>query len=215
MNDNKVPVIIAGASAEGRIVLDMANLLDVLVYGFLTDDDELVLKELNDILVVAKFKSKDCDTLLDDEHVKVALAERSIPRRKKQVKYLKGFKAELINAIHPSAQISPYAKLGRGCLISNGVVIQANALVGSFNLIETYASIEPDAVIGDYCTLQSGARIGREVQIGDEVFVGSGAVIQAGVHIGSNAVIGAGAVVMLDVEAETTVFGNPARATKS
>ena len=214
MEKSKIPVIIVGANAEGRIVLDIANLLDVLVYRFISDEEKYVLQELNDTLVVSQLGNKDSDTLLSDENVKVVLAERSIPRRKKLVKALKKFPAELINAIHPASQISPYAKLGRGCIISHGVVIQANAMVGSFNLIETYTSIEPDAVVGDYCTIQSGVRIGREAQIGDEVFIGSGAVIQAGVHVGSNAVVGAGAVVLLDVEPESTVFGNPAKSMK-
>lgn len=41
--------------------------------------------------------------------------------------------------------------------------------------------------------------------------IGSGAVILGGVVIGEGATVGAGAVVVADVEAGTTVAGNPAR----
>lgn len=215
MEDNKVPILIVGANAEGRIVLDIANSLDVLVYGFLTDDEELLLKELNDMLVVAQLNTPDGEALLADEHVKVVLAEPAIAKRKELVSYLKGFPAELINAIDPSSRISPFAKLGRGMLISSGVIIQANAMVGSFNQIDAYTTISPDTIIGDYCTIQSGVRIGAEVQIADEVFIGAGAIIQKGVHIGGGSIIGAGSVVLQDVEPETTMFGNPARDMKA
>lgn len=45
----------------------------------------------------------------------------------------------------------------------------------------------------------------------DNVAIGAGAVILPGITIGKGATIGAGAVITKDVEANTTVVGNPAR----
>jgi maltose O-acetyltransferase len=57
-----------------------------------------------------------------------------------------------------------------------------------------------------------GLEIARPVEIGRDVWIGGGAIILGGVTIGDGAIVGAGAVVTKDVEAGTTVIGNPARA---
>ncbi len=211
MNDNKVPIIIIGAGTQGRVALDIANSLDVLVYGFLTDDEEEVNKELNDVLVISKLSTKDSNTLLNDENVKIVIAEYDGELRKEYVEYLEKYPPELINLIHPHHVMSEYIKMGRGNIINAGAVVNANAMIGSFNVIDSLVSIEPDAAVGDYCTIQSGVHIGRRVQIHDHVNIGLGAVIYADVHVGKGATIGTGAVVMRDVDEGTTVFGNPAR----
>lgn len=204
--------MIIGTGAEGRIALDILQQLDVVVYGFVTDEEELYLKEINDMLVAAKLGTDDCDTLLKDEHLKLIIAERDIEKRMALADLLSGVKTQITNVIHPQHSISEYAKLGRGNLISAGAVIQANVMLGSFNLLESYVSIEPDAAIGDYCTIQAGTRIGKEVQIYNESMIGMGAIIHAGVSIGHSAIIAPGSVVLKDVEEGQTVFGNPAQA---
>ncbi|RMG22245.1 MAG: acetyltransferase [Bacteroidetes bacterium] len=211
MADNKVPFMIVGAGPEGRVALDILNLLDVVVYGFISQDETQLLKEVNDILVAAQLGSKDCDTLLQDEHIRLIIAERDTDKRIELVEALADAKAEIANAIHPFNSISPYARLGRGNLISAGAVIQPNAMIGSFNLLDSYVSVETDAALGDYCTLHAGVRIGREAQIHNEAVIGMGAIIHAGVRIGEGAMVGPGAVVLKDVEDGQTVFGNPAK----
>lgn len=211
MEDNKTPFLIIGTGNEGRIALDILNMLDVLVYGFITDDDEKYLKEINDMLVAAKLGTKDCDSLLEDENIRLIIAERDIGERRTMIEQLKDAKSPIDNVIHPHHSISPYAKIGRGNLISAGAIVHANAMVGSFNLIESYVSIEPDVAIGDYCTIQAGVRIGREAQIHQEVLIGMGAIIHPGINVGAGAIIGPGSVVLHDVGEAQTVFGNPAK----
>ncbi|MDX2249071.1 MAG: NeuD/PglB/VioB family sugar acetyltransferase [Bacteroidia bacterium] len=213
MEESKTPIIIIGTGPEARAALDAANALDVMVYGFLTDDDSTISQEINDILVIAKLGNRDSDTLLEDENIKLVVAARDIEHRHNLVKYLAIKKPELINLIHPFSSISSYAKIGKGNLIYPGVIVHANALVGSYNLIETGVSIDIDTQIGDFCTLQTGARIGREVMIHKDVIVGMGAVIHPGLTIGEGAMIGPGAVVLKNVDPGQTVFGNPAKPT--
>lgn len=211
MEESKTPIIIVGTGPEAKVTLDAANELDVMVYGFLTDDDTTLNTEINDILVIAKLGNKDSDTLLEDENIKLVVAARDIEKRKNLAAYLKVKTPEIINAIHPFNSISAFTQMGKGNIIYPGAVINANVLVGSFNLIESSVSIDVEAQVGDYCTIQSGARIGREVMIHNEVLIGMGAIIHPGVSIGEGAMVGPGAVVLTDVEAGDTVFGNPAR----
>jgi len=56
-----------------------------------------------------------------------------------------------------------------------------------------------------------GLEIALPVTIGTQVWIGGGAIILPGVSVGDKAIVGAGAVVTMDVAAEATVVGNPAR----
>lgn len=211
MSDSKTPFLIVGAGPEGRIALDILTLLDVVIYGFITDQEELLLKEVNNVLVAARLGTPDCQTLLQDEHIKLVLAARDPETRMELVEQVGDVNAQLVNAIHPLHSIGMEGKQGRGNLIQAGVTIGPNVLLGSFNFIEPQVAIGADVAIGDYCNLQMGVRIGRGAQIHDEVNIGMGAIIHPEVHLGEGVMVGPGSVVIQDVEDGQTVFGNPAK----
>ncbi|MEL6651354.1 MAG: hypothetical protein AAFQ87_11170 [Bacteroidota bacterium] len=208
---SKTPIMIIGTEAEARIALDIANLLEVTVFGYLTEEPEELNKEINDVLVVAELGGKDSNTLMEDPNIKLALAMREIKDRIEAVASTASFEKDWVNLFHPSVEVSPYAKLGRGNLIGANTIIQANALFGSFNQVGNYVSIEPDAEIGDYCNIQTGAKIGRGAMLSEGVTVGMGAIIYPGVHLGPGATVGPGSVVLTDVPEREQVFGNPAQ----
>lgn len=80
----------------------------------------------------------------------------------------------------------------------NGVVIHEDAVVGS------------DCMIMQQVTLGTTAHGGAPT-LGNNVYVGAGAKILGSVKIGDRARIGANAVVMIDVPADSTAVGVPAR----
>lgn len=73
--------------------------------------------------------------------------------------------------------------------------------------VQVYAADHPR----DAETRRRGLELGRPVWIGQDVWIGGGAILLPGVTVGDGAVIGAGSVVTHDVEAGSTVAGNPAR----
>ena len=117
----------------------------------------------------------------------------------------------LLPVIHPSAIVSPSARIGAGPTVMAGVIVNAAAEIGANVILNTGAIVEHDVRIGDHCHIAPGARIGAGVSIGSGSHIGIGAIVRQGQRIGSGAIIGAGAVVVHDVSDDVTVAGVPAR----
>jgi sugar O-acyltransferase (sialic acid O-acetyltransferase NeuD family) len=113
--------------------------------------------------------------------------------------------------IHQSARVSPLARIGHNVLIMAGVVVTSNAVIGNHVCILPNTVVHHDAVIGDWTLIGANVAIAGSVSIGQNCYVGSGSNIMNGVRIGDRALIGLGSNVIRDVQADTTVAGNPAR----
>jgi sugar O-acyltransferase (sialic acid O-acetyltransferase NeuD family) len=113
---------------------------------------------------------------------------------------------------HPAATLSTTATVGAGTVISAGVIVQSDARIGRFCLLNTACTIDHDNVLGDFVSVSPGVHTTGHVTIGDHTFVGAGSVILNGLKVGRRVTIGAGAVVIRDVPDDVTVVGNPARA---
>ena len=115
--------------------------------------------------------------------------------------------------VHPSACISPDAELGDGAVVGPGVFIGSLAKIGKNFYAAKGAAVGHDAVIGDHTRIGAGAFIGGHTVIGENAFIGAGAMLKDRIRIGAYSVVALGSAVFSDVEANTTVMGNPARIT--
>lgn len=79
--------------------------------------------------------------------------------------------------VSPSAQISPTAKIGKGCLIGPGAVISDDVVIGDGSRIGANAVIEPGVVIGKNCTIHPLVFIGHGCVLGDRVEIKPSSVI--------------------------------------
>ncbi len=91
---------------------------------------------------------------------------------------------EFPNIIADSAYISPYASVGRGCVILNNAVVQNGAVVGDGVILNAGVEAHQDCRIGE-CSLiyansviRSYAKIGRRVKVESTVTVGNNVVIE-------------------------------------
>lgn len=114
---------------------------------------------------------------------------------------------EFPNIIDCSAEISRSAVVGKGVFIGKKAVVNSNAKVEDFTIINTGAIIEHDCCIGKFTHVSVGATVCGNVNIEDDAFVGANATIVQGVKIGMNSVIGAGSVVLRDVPKGSLVKG--------
>ncbi len=200
---------IYGAGAHGRIALDILRAqAEHDAIAFIDDRPEAAGTELNGAPIAGDF-----EWLLgqDPSTYGVVVAIGNPPVRAKVAARLREHGVPLINAIHPSAVITPTARLGVGNIISPLVLVDTDAVVGDLNVVNASCVIEHDCVVGDGCTFSPAVHLGGRVEIGSGVFLSIGAKLVPRVKVGDGAVIGAGSVVLKDVAPKVMVMGSPAR----
>lgn len=117
----------------------------------------------------------------------------------------------LPSIIHPSAMISPSAKIQTGAVIMVRAVIGTDSVIQPFAIINTSASVDHDNRIGVAAHVAPGCALAGTVQIGARALVGVGSAVRPGIRIGIGAVVGAGSSVVADVPDGAVVGGTPAR----
>lgn len=119
------------------------------------------------------------------------------------------------NLIHPSVLFdAERTKLGKGNIITAGVILTCDIKIGDFNLINLNSTVGHDTEIGNFNVINPLVAISGSVRLNDSCLIGTGAKVLQGLNISSQVTVGAGAVVVKDVEANTTVVGIPAKPIK-
>jgi UDP-perosamine 4-acetyltransferase len=116
----------------------------------------------------------------------------------------------LVNAIHPSAIVSPTARLGVGIAVMAGVAINADTRIDDLAIINTGAVVDHDCRLGAACHLGPASALAGGVTIGERAFLGVGARAIPGVTIGADTLVGAGGVVGRDLPDGILAIGVPA-----
>lgn len=111
---------------------------------------------------------------------------------------------------HPSAVVSPFARVGPGAQLLARSVVQPGAEIGAGCIVNTGAVIEHDVQLGEFVHVACGAVLCGHVQIGAHSHIGAAAVVKQGVTLGARTVVGAGAAVVKNSEGGTTLVGVPA-----
>lgn len=120
----------------------------------------------------------------------------------------------MINAIHPTAIVSPNSYIGSGVFLAPGSIVCASAFIGDAVIINTGASVDHDCHIEDGAHICPGVHLAGNVLVGKETQVGIGSSVIQGKIIGEKTLIGAGSVVVRDIPSHATAYGNPARVVK-
>lgn len=117
---------------------------------------------------------------------------------------------EFQRLVHPSAVVTQTARLGTGCTVMAGVVLESGVTVGRHAYVNLAAVAGHDVTIGDYCVVGPRVAIGGNAVIAAGAHLGMGACILEDRRVGEGAVVAAGAVVRDDVPPGALVAGVPA-----
>lgn len=115
--------------------------------------------------------------------------------------------------IHPTAQLgsTKFNKIGRGSIITAGVILTTHIILDEFCVVNLDTTIGHDVIVGAYCTIMPGCSISGNVKIGSGCLLGTGARTVQNIELGEKAIIGAGAVVTKNCPPNVTWIGVPAR----
>jgi sugar O-acyltransferase (sialic acid O-acetyltransferase NeuD family) len=113
--------------------------------------------------------------------------------------------------IHPSASVSPLARIGRNVLVMAGVVITSNGVIGDHVCVLPNSVLHHDSVIGDYTLIGSNVTVAGNTSIGGECYIGSGTSIINGIQIADGCLVGMGSNVIRSLTGNSKAVGNPAR----
>ena len=118
--------------------------------------------------------------------------------------------------IHPNALIGnmKFNSIGEGSIITAGVVITVNIVIGKHVILNLACTVGHDTIIGDYSSFMPTVNISGEVVIEKGVYVGTGAQIINKLTIGENTIVGAGSVVAKALPPNCTAVGIPAKPIK-
>ena len=200
MNNDKGQknLILIGASGHGKVIADIAELNGYDNIAFLDDNPDV--RECYGYPVIgptSKAASYECDKI-------VAIGNASIRERIQK-------NIETVSLIHPAAVVAHDVKMGDGCVVMAGAVINPGTIIGNGVIINTASSVDHDCIIEDYTHVAVGAHICGTVHVGKRTWIGAGATVVNNVEICDDCMIGAGATVVKSIKEAGTYVGVPAR----
>jgi len=206
-------IIILGAGGHGRVVLDifLQNGKHKPV-GFLDNNKNLHGRRVDGLPVLGGMEQLEDLRKHGIEGAVVAIGDNGIRRAMGNI--IKQHAFELVNAVHPSAQLATSVSLSKGVVIAAGALVCAHCQIGDYTILNTGCIVDHESMIGTSAHICPGVRLAGHVTVESGAFVGIGATIVQNVRLGFESVVAAGAVVIRDVEPMTTVVGVPARVVK-
>ena len=207
-------VIIIGAGGHGKVVLDI--LLAEEKYrpvGFVDNNLSLLdsyvcgLPVLGPINALPRLKRQKI------RHAIIAIGDNRQRLAQKELVDRDGVR--LVNAVHPTAYVSPQASLGRGVVVAPGAKVVVEAKIGDLAIVNTGAIVDHECDVGEGAHVCPGAVLAGRVRVGRGAFVGIGAQVIQCRSVGEFAVVGAGAAVVNDVPDGATAVGVPAKVIKT
>lgn len=200
-------VVIVGGGGHAKVVIESlrasGQTVAAIVDADTTPRDVLGVPVVGDDAALADLRGQGLSRLF------VALGSNRLRQTLGGQARALGF--SLVNAIHPSAVISPSAWIGEGVAIMAGVAINADSRVGDLAIVNTGAVVDHDCDLGEACHVGPASALAGGVRVGARAFLGVGARAIPGVRIGADTILGAGAVVVRDLPDAVLAVGVPAQ----
>ena len=215
MNSKIKEVIIWGAGALGEHVLHLFSYdPQIRVRAFLDDNPGRVGTLFHNLPVLPAVEESFAKLRKEGASYGIA-AIGDGPVREQCSSRLAESGYSIINAVHPSAQISPQVQLGHGVIVLANVNLFFNSVLGNHVFVANSVTVSHDNQIDDNVSLNTSSPIVARVHVGRNVYVGASATIVhphvGSISVGEDAIIGAGSLIIKDVPACAVVHGVPGK----
>ncbi len=200
------PVVVMGYSGHAYSVIDILLKSGRVVAGYCNPEE--VSKNPFGLEYFGDEKDEQVLARLQGFDFIIAIGDNKV--RQRSFERLSG-RLSAVNAIDPSAEISPRAELAAGIVVAPSVSINVFSTIGNGVICNTGSVIDHDCVVGPFCHLAPGSVLCGNVTVGAGSFIGANSVVRQGITIGSNVTLGAGCVVVKDIPDGSCMVGNPQR----
>ena len=180
---SKEKLLLVGAGGFGRMVAEQAMLQYDCAF---VDDGQPVGTEICGIPVVGSLADLP---ELRKEYGLLVVGIGNNRFRAQVYEKAKALDYAFPDIIAPSAYISPYAKLGCGCVVLQNACVQNGASVGDGVLLNAGTEVHCDATLGDYALIytnsvvRTGATVGNFTRIGSNCTICNNATVPDGADI--------------------------------
>lgn len=207
IQQDRAPIIILGSCSTLPNVIESLNLMGRTIHGVM-DRDHRGASHVHGLPL-----------LPDHEYLRAGVREqyefyvattwqpgvsranqRNNAKRAQYLDWMSRFNLVGATIVHPTAVISPGARIGRNVRIGALSMVNHGAEIHDHATVRDQAYVSHDTRVGEDSVVQIGARLTGAVSIGAHTYVGVSATIIAKnglpMHIGDNVVIHPGVVVM-------------------
>ncbi|RUP14046.1 MAG: acetyltransferase [Methylobacterium sp.] len=134
------------------------------------------------------------------------VSRRAIRARAELIAWLDRHDFSCPALVSPRAILSTDVAVGDGAFVAHGVIVNADARLGRFSVLNSAAIVGHDTVIGENCTISPGAFLGGRCTIGADSLVGPLAKVLQGLTLGRRVTVGMGCNVLRVLPDDATIW---------
>ena len=139
------------------------------------------------------------------------LAIGDVAGRRKVAESILSRGGKFLTLIHPSAKVFRTATLGQGVIVFPFAYVGADAVVGDFCLINSYAGCGHDVKLGAFSEQCPYSALSGGVETGEECFFGVHAVVAPKTKLGNRVIISQGSALQKSQPDDSLVAGVPGK----